>query len=90
MGVSGFNSGGSQNTTGADDGFEFTNSISNTLPSNGFYGLAGNVSEMVQERGIAKGGDWYHCLQQCRVKANTSYDAPAAWLGFRCVAELVE
>ena len=89
-GVGGINSGGSDAYPGDADGHPYTNQISNTLPSNGFFGLAGNVSEMVQERGIAKGGDWYHCLQQCKVEANTPYQQPAAWLGFRCVAEVIE
>ena len=53
-----------------------------------FYGLhnmLGNVAEMVQEKGICKGGGWRNNLEECRVGKNQDYTKPTAWLGFRCV-----
>ena len=51
----------------------------------GLYNMIGNVSEMVLEKGISKGGSWRHRLEQCRVGKDITYEKPNAWLGFRCV-----
>ena len=47
--------------------------------------MLGNVAEMVQEKGICKGGSWRNILEECRVGKDMEYSKPAAWLGFRCV-----
>jgi formylglycine-generating enzyme required for sulfatase activity len=49
------------------------------------YNLIGNVAEMVNEQGVAKGGGWINLMEECRVGKQQNYNAPAAWLGFRCV-----
>jgi formylglycine-generating enzyme required for sulfatase activity len=49
------------------------------------WNMIGNVSEMVLEKGISKGGSWRHRLEQCRVGKDITYEKPTAWLGFRCV-----
>jgi formylglycine-generating enzyme required for sulfatase activity len=51
----------------------------------GLYNILGNVAEMVQEKGISKGGGWKNSLEQCRVGFDAEYTKPNAWLGFRCV-----
>lgn len=51
----------------------------------GLYNVIGNVSEMVSEKGISKGGSWRNRLEECRAGKDISYDKPTAWLGFRCV-----
>ncbi|MBP7809841.1 MAG: SUMF1/EgtB/PvdO family nonheme iron enzyme [Bacteroidia bacterium] len=51
----------------------------------GLYCMIGNVSEMVLEKGVSKGGSWRHRLEQCRVGKDINYEKPTAWLGFRCV-----
>lgn len=51
----------------------------------GLYNMIGNVSEMVSEKGISKGGSWRHKLEECRVGKEITYEKPSAWLGFRCV-----
>jgi formylglycine-generating enzyme required for sulfatase activity len=51
----------------------------------GLFQMIGNVSEMVLEKGISKGGSWRHRLEQCRVGKDILYEKPTAWLGFRCV-----
>ena len=49
------------------------------------FNMIGNVSEMVSEKGISKGGGWRHLLEECRVGKDITYEKPMAWLGFRCV-----
>lgn len=51
----------------------------------GLYNMLGNVSEMVQEKGISKGGGWKNRLEECRVGKNQEYTKPNSWTGFRCV-----
>lgn len=54
------------------------------------YNVAGNAAEMVAEKGIAKGGSWYHLAEKCKINSDLSYDAPESWLGFRFVVERVD
>lgn len=55
-----------------------------------YFHLIGNVAEMVQEKGIVKGGSWRHKLavsfpsKKILVDPEKVYD----WVGFRCVAEV--
>ncbi len=53
------------------------------------YNMIGNVAEMLQEKGIAKGGSWYHTEKEVSIKKDFMYDQPTNWLGFRCVCEKV-
>lgn len=54
----------------------------------GIHEMIGNVSEMIQEKGIAKGGSWAHTLDDSKIKMKQPYSKPEAWLGFRCVCEV--
>lgn len=51
----------------------------------GLYNMLGNVAEMVNEKGICKGGGWRNNLEECRIGKDAQYTKPNAWLGFRCV-----
>ena len=51
----------------------------------GLFNTFGNVSEMTAEKGISKGGSWYHQLEECRPGKDIPYSKPESWLGFRCV-----
>jgi formylglycine-generating enzyme required for sulfatase activity len=51
----------------------------------GLYNMLGNVAEMVQEKGICKGGGWRNRLEECRVGKDQEYIKPNSWIGFRCV-----
>jgi len=53
-----------------------------------YYHMAGNVAEMTDQEGIAKGGSWNHTLKQCAVTATQTYDGPTFWLGFRLICEV--
>jgi len=63
-------------------------SIVNTGRPNsiGLYNMIGNVAEMTQRPGIAKGGSWYHQLSESKISDRQLYRGPQAWLGFRYVA----
>ncbi|MBG8553689.1 formylglycine-generating enzyme family protein [Hymenobacter guriensis] len=54
----------------------------------GLYQQLGNAAEMVQERGVTKGGSYLDPLEACTVKARGVYNGPAPHIGFRCVAEV--
>lgn len=51
----------------------------------GLYNMIGNVAEMVQEKGISKGGGWRSLLEECRPGKDLAYTGPESWIGFRCV-----
>jgi formylglycine-generating enzyme required for sulfatase activity len=51
----------------------------------GLYNMLGNVSEMVAEKGITKGGGWKNNLEECRVGKDQVYTKPNSWTGFRCI-----
>jgi len=51
----------------------------------GLYNMLGNVAEMVNEKGICKGGGWRNMPEACRVGKDQEYTKPSAWVGFRCV-----
>lgn len=59
---------------------------------NGFnlYNMIGNVAEMIQEKGLAKGGSFDHTLEQAAISKNITYTKPMEWLGFRCVCVMVK
>lgn len=56
----------------------------------GLYNMAGNVSEMIDEPGIAKGGSWYSTGYYLRIKSQEKYEKPLSTLGFRVFMEVVE
>ncbi|MBD2766847.1 SUMF1/EgtB/PvdO family nonheme iron enzyme [Hymenobacter sp. BT664] len=51
----------------------------------GLYNLLGNVAEMIQERGITKGGSYRDPLTACTVISRNPYSGPSPTVGFRCV-----
>lgn len=73
------------------EGYMITAPVKSFIPDDifGIYNMAGNVSEMVAEKGIAKGGSWKHLADDCRVGAQNIYTSPNCWTGFRVVAEWV-
>lgn len=60
--------------------------------SNNFhlYGMSGNVAEMIQEKGIAKGGSWEDLPSECTIQAQKKYDKPSPAIGFRVIMEIIE
>lgn len=51
------------------------------------YHVFGNVAEMVDENGTAKGGSYAHSAKSANMKSDIQYTNPEPWLGFRIVGE---
>lgn len=51
------------------------------------YDLKGNVAEMTSEKGVAKGGSYFHRAFESYPDAIQKYEGPENWLGFRYVVE---
>lgn len=73
------------------DGYTFTAPVK-AFPASklGLYHLGGNAAEMVQEKGISKGGSWYDYPYALRLEKQGTYDGPDAKVGFRVFAEFAE
>jgi hypothetical protein len=56
----------------------------------GMYCMIGNVAEMVQEKGIAKGGGWNTLAEDATIQGQQKYNAPDANIGFRVIMEILE
>jgi len=56
----------------------------------GVHNMIGNVSEMIAEKGIAKGGNANLILEQCKITDRQLYEKAESWLGFRAVCEVVD
>ena len=50
--------------------------------------MRGNVSEMVTERGIVKGGGWTDLENNIQIETGIPYTKPSKSIGFRCVCEV--
>lgn len=49
----------------------------------GLCNMIGNAAEMVEEKGIAKGGSYQHSLSASYIDSVQHYTSEASWLGFR-------
>lgn len=68
------------------DNADVTAPVHSYWPNNyGLYNMVGNVAEMVEEKGISKGGGWKTLIEGCRVGKDSEFSKPNAWTGFRCV-----
>lgn len=56
----------------------------------GIYNLLGNVAEMTNKKGVAKGGSWIHSSQEVTINKDFNYQKPECWLGFRTIYEITE
>lgn len=56
----------------------------------GFFNVMGNVSEMTSEDGIAVGGSWFEANENKDFQQTFTYESPSAWLGFRCIFEIID
>lgn len=60
------------------------------LPINsyGIYNMIGNVSELVKERGIVKGGSYHDKLEDCSIDKKGEYIGASPTVGFRTICEI--
>lgn len=73
------------------DGYMITAPVKSFEPNPwGLYNMAGNVSEMIDTPGIAKGGSWYSTGYYLRIKSQEKYEKPSSSLGFRVFMEVLE
>jgi formylglycine-generating enzyme required for sulfatase activity len=54
----------------------------------GTYNMLGNVAEMTNEEGVAKGGSWKQLQEDVSVNKNFKYERSSNWVGFRCMCEV--
>ncbi len=74
-----------------NDGSDVTTPVDAYYPNDfGLYNMAGNVAEMVAEKGIAKGGSWFHGPANLHIDSVCTYEQQTCWLGFRYVMEVVK
>ncbi|MBC7390471.1 MAG: SUMF1/EgtB/PvdO family nonheme iron enzyme [Opitutaceae bacterium] len=61
------------------------------LPINnyGLYNMIGNVSEMVMEKGISKGGSYNTSLENCAIQNKIPYSGASNEIGFRALCEIL-
>lgn len=68
------------------DNADVTAPVVSYIPNKlGIYNLIGNVSEMINEKGIAKGSSWRTHDENMSVFNDEKYNGPSSSLGFRCV-----
>lgn len=53
----------------------------------GLYNVCGNASEMVAEKGFAKGGSWYSPREKVQIVQSEYYKKPEPYIGFRIFME---
>jgi formylglycine-generating enzyme required for sulfatase activity len=56
----------------------------------GLYNISGNVAEMTNRRGIAKGGSWRSSAEEVRIDATQQYEGPSPFVGFRIFMDVLE
>ncbi len=59
-------------------------------PKIGFFNVLNNVSEMTSEDGIAVGGSWFEPNEKANFQQTFIYQGAEAWLGFRCIFEIID
>lgn len=74
-----------------DDGAFLTAKVSSYLANKaGFFCTFGNIAEMIDKKGIAKGGSWYHTFEESNFQQQINYAGPDPGIGFRIVMEIIE
>ncbi len=79
-----------ENDYQTDGGFFPVNAHSYLPNDKGFYCTMGNVAEMTDQKGIAKGGSWAHTFENSKFNKNQKYDGPDPRVGFRVIMEIVQ
>ncbi len=56
----------------------------------GIYNMCGNVAEMTEEKGIARGGGYDDPSYKVRISSEKNYTKPASDIGFRVAMQVIE
>jgi len=68
-----------------------TENVDYYYPNNiGLYNIVGNVAEMVNEKGISRGGSWKSSGGDVQIKSRAFYSKPTNELGFRFFMVVIE
>lgn len=71
------------------DGFLITAPVDSYFPNDfGLYCASGNVSEMILDQDITKGGSWKSEPRYTQITAKEPYVGPSPYVGFRIVGEI--
>ncbi len=74
----------------ADGGF-YTVKVDSYFPNDlGIYNMIGNVAEMIDTKGISKGGSWNSSPKNSTIQSKEKYTAPSPSIGFRIIMEVIE
>lgn len=74
---------------GEMDGFLITCPVNSYDPNtNNIYNMAGNVSEMIENKTITKGGSWGSFPDKLQIKSSENYINPSPYIGFRFIGVL--
>ena len=66
-------------------------SVNSYFPNSfGIYNMCGNVAEMINEKGIAKGGSYDDPAYQVMISSEKKYSKPTADIGFRVAMKVME
>ncbi len=73
-----------------DDGAFHTASTGSYIANkSGFFNTFGNVAEMTDKKGIAKGGSWYNTFEESTFDKQQTYTTADPGIGFRIVMEVI-
>lgn len=56
----------------------------------GLYNISGNIAEMTNRRGVAKGGSWRSNAAEVRIDATQQYEGPSPFVGFRIFMDVMD
>jgi hypothetical protein len=72
-------------------GSTFTSNVNAYFPNTfGLFNMSGNVAEMVDEKGVAKGGSFNDLPYQVMIKSERNYAKTSADIGFRIAMKILE
>jgi len=70
---------------------KITASVNSYFPNSfGLYNMCGNVAEMIEEAGIAKGGSYNDPAYKVRISSEEKFSKPQADIGFRVAMKIIE
>lgn len=70
---------------------KITTSVNTYYPNSfGLYNMCGNVAEMIEEKGIAKGGSYNDPAYKVTISSEVKFTKPQADIGFRVAMKIIE
>ena len=70
---------------------KITTSVNAYYPNSfGLYNMCGNVAEMIEEKGIAKGGSYNDPAYKVTISSEVKFTKPQADIGFRVAMKIIE